>query len=77
MLELAQGLRDSKTSDLNCSYETLVQKAPLTICQDMVFTSFLCILSFSVLGSFMHVYCDTSSLKLSLPFSLACPMYLL
>ena len=40
LFELAQGLRDSKTCDLNCSYEALVQKEALTIYQDRVFVSF-------------------------------------
>ena len=40
LFELAQGLRDFKTSNLNCSYEALVQKEALTICQDRVFVSF-------------------------------------
>ena len=31
VFELAQGLRDSKTSDLNCLYEVLVQNEALTI----------------------------------------------
>ena len=47
MFEIAQGHRDSKASDLNCTYETLVQKEALTICQDRVFASFLCVLSLS------------------------------
>ena len=42
--ELAQGLQDSKTSDLNCSYEALVQEEALTICQDRVLASLLCVL---------------------------------
>ena len=41
VFELAQGLRDTKTSDLNCLYETLVQKEEMTICQDRVFAPFL------------------------------------
>ena len=39
LVELAQGLRDSKTSDLNFLYEVLVQKEVLGICHDRVFTS--------------------------------------
>ena len=63
VFELAQGLWDSKTSDLNYSYEALVQKKTLTICQDMVFASFLCVLSLSsVLGRFIQLYSDTGSL---------------
>ena len=42
--EIAQGLQDSKTSNLNCSYEALVQKEALTIWQDRVFASFLYVL---------------------------------
>ena len=34
LFKLAQGLRDSKASDLNCLYEALVQKEALTRCQD-------------------------------------------
>ena len=67
VFELAHGLRDSKTSDLNCSYKVLVQKEVLTICQDRVFASFLCILSLSVLGRFIHLYCDSGSLGRSTP----------
>ena len=38
----AQGLWDSETSDImNRSYEALVQKEALTICQDRVLPSFL------------------------------------
>ena len=40
LIELAQGLWDSKTSDLNYSYKTLVQKEALTISQDKAFASF-------------------------------------
>ena len=47
VFELAQGLRDSETSDLNCAYEALVQTEALIICQDRVFASFLCVLSLS------------------------------
>ena len=44
-------------------YEALVWREALTICQDRVFASFLCVLSLaSVLGSFIHMYCDTGSL---------------
>ena len=54
---LAQGLRKSLARDLNCSYEVLVQKEALTICQDRVFASFLCVLSLlSVLGKFKQLY---------------------
>ena len=57
VFELAQSLRDSKTNDLNCSYEALVQKNALTICHDGVFASFLCVLSLSsVLGRFIQLY---------------------
>ena len=65
---LGQGLRDSKTSDLNCLYEALVQREALKICQDRVFGSFLC--SSSIISSrerFMRLYCDTSSLGRSAP----------
>ena len=52
VLELAQSLWHSKASDLNCLYEALAQREALTICQDRVFASFLCVLSLSsVLGS--------------------------
>ena len=52
VLELAQSLWHSKTSDLNCLYEALAQREALTICQNRVFASFLCVLSLSsVLGS--------------------------
>ena len=57
VFELAQSFRDSKTNDLNCSYEALVQKNALTICHDGVFASFLCVLSLSsVLGRFIQLY---------------------
>ena len=39
LVELAQGLRDSKTNDLNFLYEVLVQEKVLRICHDRVFTS--------------------------------------
>ena len=56
VFELSQGLQDSKTSDFNSSYEALVQREELTICQGRVFVSFLCVLSLSsVLGKFMHL----------------------
>ena len=41
VFEIAQGLQDSKTSDLNCSYEVVVQKEALTTCQDRVLATFL------------------------------------
>ena len=47
VFELAQGLRDSKISDLNCSFEALAQKEALAICHDRVFASFLYVLSLS------------------------------
>ena len=54
VFELAQSLRDSKTSDLNCSYEAPIQKEALAICYGM-FASFLCVLSLlSVLGAFIQ-----------------------
>ena len=80
---LGQGLQDSKTSDLNCLYDALVQREALRICQDRVFGSFLC--SISIISSrerFMHLYCDTSSLGRSAPVgesppsSLAFPIHL-
>ena len=56
LFELAQSLQDSKISDVNCSYEVLVQKEAL-------FCIFLCVLSLSsVLGRFIHLQCDTGSL---------------
>ena len=67
MFELAQGFGDSKASDSNCSYEALVQKEAMTICQDRVFGLFLCVLPLSVLGRFVHLYCDTGSLGGSTP----------
>ena len=33
VFELAQDLQDSKTSDLNCSYDAVFQEETLTICQ--------------------------------------------
>ena len=50
VFELAQSPPDSKTSDLNCSHETLGQKEAMTICHNMVsfvsllriFVSFTC-----------------------------------
>ena len=63
VFEIAQGLQDSKTSDLNCSYEVVVQKEALTTCQDRVLATFLWVLSLSsVLGRIIHLYCDTSLL---------------
>ena len=41
VFQIAQGLRDFKTRDLNCSYEALVQKEALTICEDRVLATFL------------------------------------
>ena len=65
---LRQGLRDLKTSDLNCLYEALVQREALTICQDRVFGSCLCSVSIiSYREKFMHLYCGTSSLGRSAP----------
>ena len=40
LIELVLGFRDSKTTDLNCSYETLVQEKAMTTCEDRVFVSF-------------------------------------
>ena len=58
IFELAQGLLDSNTSEQNCSFEALVQREALTICQDKVVESFLCVLSLSsVLGKFLHYSC--------------------
>ena len=38
------------------------------MCQDRVFASFLCVLSLSsVLGSFIHMYCDTGLTRRSYP----------
>ena len=75
--ELAQGLQDSKTSDLNCSYEALVQKEALTVFQDRVFASFLCVLSLSsVLPRFIYLHCDTGSLGRSTPAWGANPLLL-
>ena len=46
-----------KKSDLNCSFETLVQKEASIICHDRAFASLLCVLSlFSVLGRFIQLY---------------------
>ena len=46
----------TKTSDLNCSYEALVQKEAMTIYQDRVFALFLWVLSLSsVLGMFIQM----------------------
>ena len=56
VFELAQGLREAQTSDLNRSYKALVQKEAMTACQDRVFASFLCVLSLSsVLGRFIQL----------------------
>ena len=58
IFELTQGILDSKTSDWNCSFETVVRKEVLTICQDKVCESFLCVLSLSsVLGKLLHYSC--------------------
>ena len=57
------GITQSKTIDLNWSYEALVQKEALTVYQDRTFASFPCVLSLSsVLGRFKHLYCDAGSL---------------
>ena len=40
VFELAQGLLDFKTGDLNCLYETLVQKEAMTICIYIIFVFF-------------------------------------
>ena len=46
----------TKTSDLNCSYEALVQKEAMTIYQDRVCALFLWVLSLSsVLGMFIQM----------------------
>ena len=83
VFELTKGFQDSKTSYLNCSYETLVQKEALTICQDSVFESLLS-LPPSVLGRLIDRYCDadsigrsTPTLGVKLPSSSAFPTYLL
>ena len=47
VFELVRGLRDTKTNGLNCSYEALVQKEAMTISQERMFASFLCVLSLS------------------------------
>ena len=45
------------------SHEALVWKEAFAICQDRVFASILWALSLaSVIGSFIHMYCDTGSL---------------
>ena len=66
VFELTKGFQDSKTNYLNCSYETLVQKEALTICQDMVFESLLS-LPPSVLGRLIDRYCDADSIERSTP----------
>ena len=53
--ELAQGVWDSKLNYLNCSHERLVQKEALTICQNRVFGSFLCVLSLSSVLESQHL----------------------
>ena len=61
VFELAQGLQDFKTSEMNCSYRKW--HLSRSICQDRVFASSLCVLSLSsVLGRFIHLYCHTDSL---------------
>ena len=63
VFELAQGLREAQTSDLNRSYKALVQKEAMTACQDRVFASFLCVLSLSsVLGRFIQLYYPDSGM---------------
>ena len=50
------------------SYEALVWKKTLSICQDRIFASILGVLSLSsVLRSFIHVYCDSGSLGRNTP----------
>ena len=62
------GKAHSKTIDLNRSYEALIQKEALTLCQDRAFASFSCVLLLaSVLGRFIHLYCDTGSLGRGAP----------
>ena len=70
MFELAQSLQDFKTSDLNWfpGCEALAQNEALTLCQDKVFASFLCVLSLSsVLERFIHLCYYTGSLGRSIP----------
>ena len=70
VFELAQSLQDFKTSDLNWfpGCEALAQNEALTLCQDKVFASFLCVLSLSsVLERFIHLCYYTGSLGRSTP----------
>ena len=63
VFELAHGLRDTKTSDLNCSYEALVQNEAMSICKNRVLASFLCVLSLSsVFGRFIQLYYPDSGM---------------
>ena len=63
VFELAHGLRDTKTSDLNYSYEALVQNEAMTICKNRVLASFLCVLSLSsVFGRFIQLYYPDSGM---------------
>ena len=54
MFELSQVLRDSTVGDLNCSYKAFFQKEALTICQDRVFPSILCV--HAIIISFKQVH---------------------
>ena len=57
------GIAHSRTIELNWSYKALAQREALTLCQDRAFASFSCVLSSAtVLGRFIHLYCDTVSL---------------
>ena len=61
-------IAQSKAIDLNWSYEALAQREALTLCQDRAFASFSCVLLLaSVLGRFIHLYCDTGSLGRGAP----------
>ena len=63
MFGLAQGLRDSKTNDLNCFYETLCPERSIdNMSRKGIGIIFMCSI---ILGKFIYLYCDTGSLRIN------------
>ena len=63
MFGLAQGLRDSKTNDLNCFYEALCRERSIdNMLRKGIGIIFMCCI---ILGRFIHLYCDTGSLRIN------------
>ena len=63
-LSFFSGILHFKRIDLNWSYKTLAQKEVLTLCQERVFASFSCVLSFISVG-FRKVHTSIYKLVLS------------